>query len=227
MFSNNFTSDQIRVSARRELAGCDETLTAQLNSWISLVFEKWKLEHGDRNPRQVNRGLLSDLIGKPIPFEDACPWECAGLINPSRIGLALKLMSDKYASFQSIIVKVPLRKVLAVLIANDGDTATDEELFSAYDLLVELQKIDSQMIGAAETLKGVEPMIKASIKQSKSQSVRAQKDRRTDVTQSALEGFRDRYYFEAGKYRGWKTSACLEFGIDLKTLNKRIKEQPG
>ena len=161
MFSNNFTSSQIRASARRELAGCDEALTAQLRSWISVVFEKWKLERGDRNPRQANRGLLSDLIEKPIPFENAHPWECAGLLDPSRIGLAIKLMNDEYAHFEAIFDKVPLRKVLALLIADESDAATEEELFSAYGLLVELQKMHSEMIGTIETLKDLAPAIQA------------------------------------------------------------------
>jgi hypothetical protein len=54
-------------------------------------------------------------------------------------------------------------------------------------------------------------------------SERASKPRKP-VTKPALIAFKEKYEGDHGKTRGWKTAACLEFRIDLKTLNKRMAE---
>lgn len=45
------------------------------------------------------------------------------------------------------------------------------------------------------------------------------KDLPTKIT---LEKFREDFYAKEGKFRGWKKVACIQFSIDIKTLNKII-----
>lgn len=47
---------------------------------------------------------------------------------------------------------------------------------------------------------------------------------RKPVTKAVLVAYRDRYHAYRSSPRGWKNAACLDFKIDLKTLNKRLKE---
>jgi hypothetical protein len=69
--------------------------------------------------------------------------------------------------------------------------------------------------------------------QSRHQSNRARNTRKKTVelngrsiaiTKQELERFRDRFIYEKGMERGWIKAACLEFGIDRKTLAKRMEE---
>jgi hypothetical protein len=57
---------------------------------------------------------------------------------------------------------------------------------------------------------------------SRRQSMRASAPRKKQVTKEALEKFSEKYSYNHGTKRGWKMAACLEFGIDFKTLKKRI-----
>ncbi|HQS99901.1 MAG: hypothetical protein B7Y26_03575 [Hydrogenophilales bacterium 16-64-46] len=70
-------------------------------------------------------------------------------------------------------------------------------------------------------------------KQSRAQSRRASKRRKKTVeidgravavTKAELEAYRDKFIFERGQERGWRTAACADFGITFKTLNKRMEE---
>ena len=111
--------NRIKETAQQELNGADEQFLDQLWNKINTVFQKWKLEHGDRNPKMVDtqldfrRPIRSPY---PIPFEDAEPWECAGLEAPSPIGLTLKLSKEKYPEFMKIIKGKDACKTLALLI---------------------------------------------------------------------------------------------------------------
>lgn len=70
-------------------------------------------------------------------------------------------------------------------------------------------------------------------KQSRHQSNRARNPRKKTVelngrsiaiTKQEIERFRDLFIYEKGIERGWIKAACLEFGIDRKTLAKRMEE---
>lgn len=131
MYGNNLQIERIRAEARQELAGKDEQLVNQLWDWTYLVFQKWKLEHGDRKPIP-NRGLLSDRL--PIPFDKAEPWECADFIFSSPVALAMKLLRDNYSPFDAVTDKVSIRKVLALVIVK-SEHAADDDLFDAGEIL--------------------------------------------------------------------------------------------
>lgn len=60
-------------------------------------------------------------------------------------------------------------------------------------------------------------------KQSRNQRKRASKTR-APVTRSELEGYRNKFIYDHGCERGWIKAACLKFGIDRKTLAKRMEE---
>lgn len=133
MFGSNSRIERIKAEAKQELDGKDEQLANQLWDWTYLVFQKWKLEHGDRNPIP-NRGMLFDLL--PIPFDKAEPWECVtGIFLPSPVGLALKLWREDYAPFKAITDKVGVSKVLAVLIVRFADKTNDDDMDTAYEVL--------------------------------------------------------------------------------------------
>lgn len=61
-------------------------------------------------------------------------------------------------------------------------------------------------------------------KLSRAQQDRASGPRKKNVTKQALEKYREEFIYKNGQERGWKTAARLDFGIDLKTLNKRMDE---
>lgn len=126
----------IKDAAKEELNGKDEKLLGQIWDWINLVLQKWKLEHGDRNPMKGDGLLLPNI---EIPFEDAEPWECAGWIFPSRIALALKLLREEYPDFMKILDKTNIRIVLASLIDHEPESYGNDDIFFAYDMLVKLQ----------------------------------------------------------------------------------------
>lgn len=60
-------------------------------------------------------------------------------------------------------------------------------------------------------------------KQSRNQRTRASKTR-APVTRSELEDYRNKFIYDHGRERGWIKAACLKFGIDRKTLAKRMEE---
>lgn len=131
MFGNNLQIKRIRAEAQQELDGKDEQLVNQLWDWTYLVFQKWKLERGDRNPIP-NRGLLSDLA--PIPFDKAEPWECADFIFSSPVALVMKLLRENYPAFDAVTAKVGIRKVLALAIVK-SEHAADDYLLDAGEIL--------------------------------------------------------------------------------------------
>lgn len=60
-------------------------------------------------------------------------------------------------------------------------------------------------------------------KLSRTQRQRAAKPR-SPVTKTELQDYREKFIFERGQERGWIKAACLEFGIDRKTLARRMEE---
>jgi len=145
--------NRIKETAELELYGTDEQFLDQLWNKINTVFQKWKLEHGDRNPKMVDAQL--DFRRRirtpvPIPFEDAEPWECAGLEAPSLSGLTLKLSDEKYPEFMEIIEGKDACKALALLITKTPTPTIGfpkyeyairvNDLYDALELLIQLQK---------------------------------------------------------------------------------------
>jgi hypothetical protein len=59
---------------------------------------------------------------------------------------------------------------------------------------------------------------------SETNSKNASKPKRADVTKEKLVKFRDKFEYDHGFLRGWKTGACSEYKINLTTLNERMKE---
>ena len=156
----------IKEIAQRELSNSDERSLDQLWDQIHTVFQKWKLEHGDRNPKMVDAQLdfrRRIRTPDPISFEDAEPWECAGLEAPSLIGLTLKLWEEKYPEFMEIIEGKDACKALALLITKTPTPTIGfpkymypiraADLYEASELLVFLQK--SKLIRSGVAL-GVE-----------------------------------------------------------------------
>jgi hypothetical protein len=126
MFGTDYTRERIHDNARKQLADCDDAAIEQLWGKVTAAFNQWKQEHGNRKPK-ANMGMLSDLLGpKPISFKKAAPWQCADLPTPSPLGLADKLIGDKYAPFLSVINEAGFEKVLAVLILGSGEASTDD-----------------------------------------------------------------------------------------------------
>jgi len=158
--------NRIKETAEQELYGTDEQFLDQLWNKINTVLQKWKLEHGDRNPKMVDAQLdfrRRMRTPDPIPFEDAKPWECAGLEAPSLIGLTLKLWEEKYPEFMEIIEGKDACKALALLITKTPIPTIGfpkymypirvADLYEASELLIFLQK--SKLIRSGVAL-GVE-----------------------------------------------------------------------
>lgn len=55
---------------------------------------------------------------------------------------------------------------------------------------------------------------------SKAQRIKARQPRNKAVTAETVKSYGE----NMGFLRGWKKAACLDLGIDIKTLNKRLKE---
>ncbi len=152
--------DRIKETAQKELSGADEQSLDRLWNRINTVFQKWKLEHGDRNPKMVDAQLdfgRRIRTPDPIPFEDAEPWECAGLEAPSLSGLTLKLWDEKYPEFMEIIEGKDACKALALLITKTPTPTIGfpkymyairaADLYEALELLIHLQGIKLLRIG--------------------------------------------------------------------------------
>lgn len=92
-------------------------LAEELRKWLYIVFQQWKLEHGECPPPSAG-----GLLGFNIDFETAKPYQCA---NPPMLGysgLALFLLSESYPPMLAVAQKVSHRIIIAgaVLVeAND------------------------------------------------------------------------------------------------------------
>ena len=152
--------NRIKETAEQELYGTDEQFLDQLWNKINTVLQKWKLEHGDRNPKMVDAQLdfrRRIRTPDPIPFEDAEPWECAGLEAPGLSGLTLKLSDEKYPEFMEIIEGEDACKALALLITKTPTPTIGfpkymyairvNDLYDALELLIHQQGIKLLRIG--------------------------------------------------------------------------------
>jgi len=148
---------RIKEIAQRELSGADKQLIDKLWNQINSVFQKWKLEHGDRNPKIASLPLnFHKRTGDKISFEDAEPWECAGLALPSRIGLAYKLWYEDYPEFEEILMGEDGSKALALLITKStistyegwSESYEHNDFFDVFNMLMILQRLKSAKGGA-------------------------------------------------------------------------------
>ena len=132
-----FIVEYIKEHAQQDLKDQDQKqLDADL-ALLDAVFQQWKLEHGDRLVKYKDLvGGLMDVRdeNKIKSFEDAKPWECAGLRFPSRIGLALKLEAAKYPGYVKLVRKITPKIVYALLIDRQSELCGDRDLFMAHEL---------------------------------------------------------------------------------------------
>lgn len=174
--------DRIKETAQKELSGADEQSLDRLWNRINTVFQKWKLEHGDRNPKIASLPLsFRKRTGDKISFEDAKPWECAGLALPSLIGLAYKLWYEEYPEFEEILMGKDGCKALALLITKSPITSDDyfsisgnrgqDDLYDISELLMKLQNINATKDGVRAALHFNRDKIKAGRKQQESLSM--------------------------------------------------------
>jgi hypothetical protein len=137
MFGTEYTRERIRDAAAKHFADNDDAAVAQLWGKVITAFDQWKQEHGNRKPKAF-RGMLSDVLGpKPIPFKKAAPWQCADLLTPSPLALAYKLIGEEYSPFIAVTNEAGISKVLALLIIGFADDTSDDELFTAHEILIE------------------------------------------------------------------------------------------
>lgn len=201
MFGTDNTRERIHDNARKQLADCDDAAIEQLWGNVITAFEQWKQEHGNRKPR-ATMGMLSDLLGpKPISFKKAAPWQCADLPTPSPLGLADKLIGDKYPPFLAVVNETGFEKVLAVLILGSGEASTDD-LQPFHEFLIKNETAKSvtkqwQMIEAIKERRRRMPLDKGRLKGSKSQKEYAAETWRI-VEQ------RHKQFLKRSDYAGWK-----------------------
>jgi len=173
---------RIKEIAQRELSNSDEQSLDQLWDQINTVFQKWKLEHGDRNPKIASLPLsFRKRTGDKISFEDAEPWECAGLALPSLIGLAYKLWYEEYPEFEKILLGNDGCRALALLITKSPITSDDnfsisgnrgqDDLYNVSELLMKLQNINATKDGVRAALHFNRDKIEAGRKQQESLSM--------------------------------------------------------
>jgi len=137
MFGTEYTRERIRDAAAKHFADNDDAAVAELWGKVIAAFDQWKQEHGNRKPKAY-RGMLSDLVGaKSIPFKKAAPWQCADLLTPNPLALAYKLIGQKYAPFLAVTNEAGTNKVLALLIIGFADDASDNDLLTAHEFLIE------------------------------------------------------------------------------------------
>lgn len=151
----------IKDVAKTELEGKNAKLLDALWDLINCAFKTWKTEHGDKHPK-----IISGLLGpdREIKFEDAEAWECAGLANPSRLSLALMLISQDNPDFRKLLEIVEVNTVLALLIDKEPDSYTNDDMFIAYGILVRGQ---SEKQGGLFALRANLHHLQAGIKQKK------------------------------------------------------------
>lgn len=136
MFGTDYR-ERIRDEAAKHFADNDDAEVKRLWDKVYAAFDQWKQEHGNRKPR-ANLGMLSDLAGpRSIPFKKAAPWQCADLLTPSPIALAFKLIREQYAPFLAVMNEAGARKVLALLIIGFADDASDGDVLTAHEILIE------------------------------------------------------------------------------------------
>ncbi len=133
---SNFKLKRMKAEAMQELVDDNGAALAEFGGRVLQSFEQWKQEKGDRKPRGApSGGLLSSVLGKPIPFKKATPWQCADFMWPSPFALAMKLWREDYRPFMEIMKQDDYFKVLEMLVVVFGKDAHESDLRWAQDLL--------------------------------------------------------------------------------------------
>lgn len=133
----------IKAVAQEELKELDQNRKNKLWDVIHDVFDLWKLTSGNRQP-SIPSGLLNtNTSSQNIRFEDAEPWQCADLIRPSRLNLALMLIRKNDPIFSKLFTAELPSVILSLLIVKEIESNNkDDDLFFAYDHLVQIQTRD-------------------------------------------------------------------------------------
>lgn len=115
-------------------------------------------------------------------------------------------------------VKVSLGRL--VTIANIGEALQGLVFENGSMMIVGREFADSDAQALAENAKGeVIQSLKRIVRNRK-----AAKLPRKEVSREEIESFRDNFIQQYHQSRGWKKAACTSLKIDMKTLNKRLKE---
>lgn len=133
----------IKLHAKAELKGKDENFLNGTRDSLNAAFQKWKLEHGNRDVKYKTAIFgLSDLRSenKINSFDEAEPWECTDLAVPTCIGLAVLLQQKKYPDYIKIVDEVGSPTIYALLIQKHTDPLGDHDLFFAYAIMVEQRR---------------------------------------------------------------------------------------
>lgn len=213
---------QVKDEAKTYLKGEDE-----LNAiWAALMsaLQVWKLQHG--NPKPIDGSTVGGLLGgnpKRITFTKATPWQCTGNPFESVISLTLRLLHENFAEVVGVRTAASESKLMAALLIRGGD-GYSWDWFFAYRNLMHSQLPEARKAGAMAVFLEHWDDLKAQQRHKASQSARAKAPRKKEITKEKLEQYRAKFHKENGKLQGWKKCACLEYNVDLKTLNKRMQE---
>ena len=131
--------------AKEVLQGLNDKSIEILWDWLGRVFQVWKSQHGQ--PPQRGGGLLTS---GPAPelFDEAEPYQCAGLGISNNIDLALKLRDDDYKPFLEVIEAASLARVLAALILKEATPVNAASVFKASELLRKIKEADNKRVMA-------------------------------------------------------------------------------
>ncbi len=140
--SSNFEFELkgIQAEVMQQIGDDNDATLADLWGRVLQSFEQWKQENGDRKPRATS---LSGLLGKPIPFKKATPWQCADFKYPSPVALAVKLWREDYKPFMQIMKQEVARKVLAMLIVRFGKDSNEIDVRDAHRILSAHQVLET------------------------------------------------------------------------------------
>jgi len=159
---STFIVECMKEDAKAELQSHNEKKLENIWQAMNHAFEAWKIKHGVRTPIKKALGLLDE--DKAIAFEDAKPWECANFLNPSRISLTLKLLSEGNEDLNLILKTIPEALILALLIDKEPSSYSNDDMFIAYQTMMKKQ---ASKRGSYATYLHYLPFIKAGENQKK------------------------------------------------------------
>ena len=123
----------------RELGNESQSNLTDLYAEVIKVFYCWKDEQTEKEAIKGKGGLA-----KSIPFEEAEPWQCAELINPTRISFAIKLWNEGYQPFINLCDRSSLKHIFGLLIINEPEDYRGDDMFYAYDMVMTSKEIKSK-----------------------------------------------------------------------------------
>ena len=147
--------------AKEVLQGSSAKGIETLWNWLGAVFQLWKSEHG----QAPHQGGLLGRGPSPEFFDEAKPYECAGLGISNSIDLALKLWGDSYEPFLKVIETATLERVLAVLILKEATPVNAASVFRASELLHKIKEAYNKLV-----MDQLTPLAAAGLKQKRNLS---------------------------------------------------------